>query len=64
MDKVVDMVAEANGIKLEEVINGRRGRRSEARKVDMYLVGRHRNLSLKEVAERFEVSSYGRVGLA
>jgi putative transposase len=64
VDKVVNMVAEAYGIKLEEVVNGRRGRNNESRKVGMYLVRRLCDLSLKEVAERFGVSSYGVVGWA
>jgi REP element-mobilizing transposase RayT len=62
--KVVNMVAVIYGIKLKEVLNGRRGRSNEARKVGMYLVRRHCDLSLKEVAERFGVSSYGVVGWA
>lgn len=64
VDKVVNMVAAAYGIKVEEVVNGRRGRSNEARKVGMYLVRRKCDLSLKEVAERFGVSSYGVVGWA
>ncbi|MGB7293188.1 MAG: hypothetical protein WBD99_13525 [Thermodesulfobacteriota bacterium] len=64
VDKVVNMVAAAHGIKVEEVVNGRRGRSNEARKVGMYSVRRKCDLSLKEAAERFGVNSNGVVGWA
>ena len=62
MDKVVDTIAKY-GIKLKEVLNGRRGRVNEVRKVGMCLA-RRCHMTLKEVAETFVPSYYGTIGWA
>jgi putative transposase len=64
VDKVLNLVAQVYGTGVEDLLKGRRGRESEARKVAMYLVRRSCDLTLQETAERFGVGSYGVVGWA
>ncbi len=64
VDVVLCLVAQQYGLPLENLVNGRRGKENEARKVAMYLVKRLCDLTLQETAERFNVRSYGVVGWA
>jgi len=61
---VVSRVAEAYDTDTGAVLKGRRGRDNEARRGGMYLVKCLCDLTLREVAERFGVDSYGVVGWA
>jgi len=62
VEGVIAMVCREYGMSKEDILTGRRGRRNEARKVAMYLVPRLCDLTLKETAGKFNVSSYGVVG--
>jgi putative transposase len=64
VERVLDVVAESYGVKVDDLLEGVRGRENEARKVGMYLVKRMCDLTLNEVAQRFGVTSYGVVGWA
>ena len=50
--------------KVKNLIEGKRGKGNEARKVDMYLVKEFCDLRPPEIAERFGTGSYGAVGWA
>ncbi len=50
--------------KVKNLIEGKRGKGNEARKVDMYLVKEFCDLRPREIAERFGTGSYGAVGWA
>jgi len=64
VEGVVSRVAEAYDTDTGGGLRGRRGRDNEARRVGMYLVKCLCDLTLREVAERFGVDSYGVVGWA
>jgi chromosomal replication initiation ATPase DnaA len=64
MDQVLRAVAKTYGLKVEDLLMGRRGRDNEPRKLGMYLVKELCDLKLREIAERFGTSSYGTVGWA
>ena len=64
MDQVLRTVAKTYGLKVEDLLMGRRGRGNEPRKLGMYLVKELCDLKLSEIAHRFGTSSYGTVGWA
>lgn len=64
VSEVLGLVSQEYGIQVKDLIRGRRGRESEARKVAMFLVKRLCDLTLQETAERFGVGSYGVIGWA
>jgi REP element-mobilizing transposase RayT len=64
IQRVQEAVARAYNVNLDEVVKGHRGRRSEARKVGMYLVKRLCDITLQQTADNFGVGSYGVVGWA
>ena len=64
VETVLQAVARAYGVGVEELRAGQRGRGNEARKMAMYLVTRRCDLTLAETAVRFGVSSYGTVAWA
>lgn len=64
VDRVLKSLARVYGVKARDLIEGRRGRDNEARKVGMYLVKELCDLTLREIAERFGTGSYGAVGWA
>jgi REP-associated tyrosine transposase len=64
MRRVLEGVAKGYGVGVEDLIQGRRGRENEARKVAMYLVKRLCDWTLQQTAEGFGVGSYGVVGWA
>lgn len=64
VDKVLKILARAYGVRVEELVKGRRGKNNEARKVGMYLVKELCDRTLQEVAKRFGTGSYGAVGWA
>lgn len=64
VSEVLGLVSQEYGIQVQDLIRGRRGRESEARKVAMFLVKRLCDLTLQETAERFGVGSYGVIGWA
>ena len=64
VDKVLNTLAKRYGMKLEELMKGKRGKENEARKVGMYLVKELCDLKLQEIAQRFGTGSYGAVGWA
>ena len=63
-EEVLDRVARYYRVGVEELLRGRRGKQSEARKVGMYLVRRCCDQTLQETAKLFNVGSYGVVGWA
>lgn len=63
-DRVLRVLAQEYGVKLEAVLQGRRGRENEARKVGMYLLKQLCDLTLQEIADRFGIRSYGAAGWA
>ncbi len=63
-DRVLRVLAQEYGVKLEAVLQGRRGRENEARKVGMYFLKRLCDLTLQEIADRFGIRSYGAAGWA
>ena len=62
VSSVIKAVAEVFGVSDEDLFQGRRGKRNEARQVAMYLVRELCDSSLKEIAEVFKLGSYGSVG--
>ena len=64
IEPVQEAVARAYHVNVEEVVQGQRGKRSEARKVGMYLVKRLCDITLQQTADSFGVGSYGVVGWA
>ena len=52
------------GLKVDELLNGRRGRDNEPRKVGMCLIKELCDLKLQEIADHFGTGSYGTVGWA
>jgi putative transposase len=64
VDKVLKTLAKIYGVKVQDLMKGKRGKDNEARKVGMYLVKELCDLRLREIAERFGTGSYGAVGWA
>jgi len=64
VDKVLETLAKMYGVKVQDLMIGRRGKDNEARKVGMYLAKELCDLRLREIAERFGTGSYGAVGWA
>ena len=62
ISSVVKAVTEVYQVSEEEIFQGRRGKRNEARQVAMYLVRELCDMSLKEIAEVFSLGGYGSVG--
>ncbi|HEY7317459.1 MAG TPA: helix-turn-helix domain-containing protein [Candidatus Binatia bacterium] len=52
------------GLKVKDLMKGKRGKDNEPRKVGMYLAKELCDLKLKEIAEQFGTASYGTVGWA
>jgi putative transposase len=63
-DQVLKALAKRYGLRVEDLMKGKRGKDNEPRKVGMYLVKELCDLKLKEIAERFGTGSYGAVGWA
>jgi hypothetical protein len=51
------------GLKVEDLMKGKRGKDNEPRKVGMYLAKELCDLKLKEIAAQFGTGSYGAAGL-
>jgi chromosomal replication initiation ATPase DnaA len=64
VDQVLKALAETYGIKVENLLTGKRGKENEARRVGMYLIKELCDLRLHEIADRFGTRSYGAVGWA
>ena len=64
VDKVLKALAKTYGLKVKDLMTGKRGKDNEARKVGMYLVKEICDLKLQEIAKRFGIASYGTVGWA
>jgi REP element-mobilizing transposase RayT len=64
IDQVLKALATRYGLKVEDLIKGKRGKDNEPRKVGMYLAKELCDLKLKEIAARFGTASYGTVGWA
>lgn len=64
VDKVLKGVAKVYGVKVLDLVQRKRGKSNEARKVGMYLVKELCDLTLQEIAQRFGMGSYGAVGWA
>jgi chromosomal replication initiation ATPase DnaA len=64
IDQVRRALATWYGLKVEDLIKGKRGKDNEARKVGMYLAKELCDLKLKEIAAQFGTGSYGTVGCA
>jgi chromosomal replication initiation ATPase DnaA len=64
VDRVLKTLATRYGVKVEDLLKGRRGKDNEARKVGMYLIKELCDLRLQEIAQCFGMGSYGVVGWA
>ena len=64
VDQVLRILAKTYGLKLDDLLRGRRGKDNEPRRLGMYLVKELCDLKLQEIAERFGTGSYGAVGWA
>ena len=64
VDQVLKTLAKRYGLKVEDLMKGKRGKDNEPRKVGMYLAKELCDLKLKEIAARFGTGSYGTVGWA
>ena len=64
VDQVLKTLAKRYGLKVEDLMKGKRGKDNEPRKIGMYLAKELCDLKLKEIAERFGTGSYGTVGWA
>src|SRR5262249_37493953 len=64
IDQVLKALVTNYGLKVEDLMKGKRGKDNEPRKVGMYLAKELYNLKLKEIAAQFGTASYGTVGWA
>ncbi len=64
VNQVLRILAKTYGLKLDDLLTGRRGKDNEPRRLGMYLVKELCDLKLQEIAERFGTGSYGAVGWA
>ena len=64
VNHVLKTLATRYGLKVEDLMKGKRGKQNEARKVGMYLVKELCDLRLREIAERFGTASYRAEGWA
>ena len=64
VNHVLKTLATRYGLKVEDLMKGKRGKDNEPRKVGMYLAKELCDLKLKEIAEHFGTASYGTVGWA
>lgn len=64
VDTVLRIVAAVYGVAVQDLLEGKRGKENEVRKVGMYLVKELCDVRLQEIAERFGTGSYGTVGWA
>jgi chromosomal replication initiation ATPase DnaA len=64
VDQVLGTLVKTYGLEVDDLLNGRRGRDNEPRKVGMYLIKELCDLKLQEIADRFGTASYGTVGWA
>ena len=64
VDHVLKTLATRYGLKVEDLMKGKRGKDNEPRKVGMYLAKELCDLKLKEIAAQFGTGSYGTVGWA
>ena len=62
VNHVLKTLATKYGLKVEDLMRGKRGKDNEPRKVGMYLTKELCDLKLKEIAEHFGIASYGTVG--
>jgi len=62
VSSVIKEVAEVYQVAEGDLLQGRRGKRNEARQVAMYLMRELCDSSLKEIAGTFSLGSYGSVG--
>ncbi|MBI1871655.1 MAG: transposase [Chlamydiae bacterium] len=62
VEKVIQAIVEQYGIKREKIEKGIRGQENEARHVAIYLSHEECDLKHKEIAQRFNINSYGVVG--
>src|SRR5262245_55165451 len=61
IDQVLKALATRYGLKVEDLMKGKRGKDNEPRKVGMYLAKALCDLKLKEIAAQFGTGSYGTV---
>jgi putative transposase len=64
VDQVLKTLAKRYGLKVEDLMKGKRGKDNEPRKVGMYLAKELCDMKLKEIAAQFGTESYGAVGWA
>jgi REP element-mobilizing transposase RayT len=64
IDQVLKALATSYGLKVEDLMKGKRGKNNEPRKVGMYLAKELCDMKLKEIAAQFGTGSYGTVGWA
>ena len=64
IDQVLKALVTNYGLKVEDLMKGKRGKDNEPRKVGMYLAKELCDLKLKEIAAQFGTASYGTVGWA
>ena len=64
VNHVLKTLATKYGLKVEDLMRGKRGKDNEPRKVGMYLTKELCDLKLKEIAEHFGIASYRTVGWA
>jgi hypothetical protein len=64
VERVLDCVARAYRVKVEDLLKRQRGIENQARKVGMYLVKQLCDLTLQQTAEQFGIGSYGAAGWA
>ena len=62
IDQVLKALVTTYGLKVEDLMRGKRGKDNEPRKVGMYLAKALCDLKLKEIAAQFGTGSYGTVG--
>jgi REP element-mobilizing transposase RayT len=64
VDQVLRTLAKMYGVTVDDLLNGRRGRDNEPRKVGMFLIKELCDLKLQEIADHFGTGSYGTVAWA
>ncbi len=61
-EQIIETVCRNYNIAIDELLKPRRGRINEPRKIAIYLIRKHKGLSLAEIGKQFKMSNYSSVG--
>jgi hypothetical protein len=61
-EQIIEAVGSKYHIATDQLLKPRRGRINEPRKIAMYLIRKHKGLSLAEIGKQFKMTNYSSVG--